>query len=178
MPTKNKNGGAALSILPRKFRISERLEARQNAGAAPFLAVLTDEDRENIVAFDNLVTRAIDILKREIAAVDVGDFDQISTFFDSKTTVLKSIELKLPLVQPFIQSSFAQQRNLLQKLQDLTKVASQNSALLERMALAAGTIVKEIKRATERHSLNGLYGNSGRKLSETSQGTLKIDKSL
>jgi len=178
MPTRSESDGAPAGIRPRKFRIGERLEARQNFGAAPLLTVLTDEDRDNLAAFDVLVTRAIEILKQEIAAVNAGNFDQISSQFDAKSTVLKSIELKMPLVQPFIQSSYAEERNLLKKLQELTEVAGKDSALLERMALAAGTIVKEIKRATERHSLNGLYGNSGRKLSETSEGRLKIDKSL
>jgi hypothetical protein len=46
------------------------------------------------------------------------------------------------------------------------------------MSVAAGTIVREIEKAQNRHSLNGLYGKSGRRIGADGSRSRALDKEL
>lgn len=178
MPTGNNYTGSQDKMRLRKFRIGDRLNARQRVNTPTSTTLLTDEDTANLDEFASLITEATNILNQEIAAISDGSFAAISDLYDRKSTILKNIELRIPLVQPFLVSGHIQASSIAAKLGELKAAVTKDSALLERMAMAAGTIVKEIKRATERHSLKGLYGKSGQILTETTQGRMKIDKCL
>lgn len=178
MRTGNKQTSDQARIRVRKFRIGARLNARRKSEVDTSNMVLTNEDKSNLEEFEFMIEEATTILNQEIEAINDGDFSIIRDLYERKTAVLKSIELRIPLVQPFLETRHVQSRNLPQILGELANVARIDSALLERMALAAGTIVKEIKRATERHSLKGMYGNIGQKVTESIETRVKIDKSL
>jgi hypothetical protein len=165
-------------IKVRRFRIGERLNARRMSETDKTNMVLSAEDESNLEEFERMIEEATTILNQEIDAINDGEFSIIRDLYERKTAVLKSIELRMPLVQPFLTTSYVRARNLPKILDKLANVARTDSALLERMALAAGTIVKEIQRATERHSLKGMYGNIGQKVTESMENQVKIDKSL
>jgi len=178
MPTGNDSHSPRNRVKPRRFRIGERLEVRRKSANGGFNLTLTDEDKENVETFARIVDEATEILNTEIAAIDEGDFDVITERFERKNMVLKSIELQIPLVQPFLDTPYVQSQRLSQRLGALASAAKEGTELLERMAQAARTVATEIRRATERHSLKGLYGKSGRRVGESAEVRLTIDKRL
>lgn len=159
----------------RKFRIGERMEARRTAQAADGL-VLTKEDEANIEAFAAKVGEAVALLNQEVAALSEGRFQVVSDLFEEKAALLKWLELRLPLVEPFLSHAAAKSRGLPERMVELQAAVSADSEMLQRMASAAGTIVQEIRKATERHGLNGLYGKSGQKLGAQEGGQMRIDR--
>lgn len=159
----------------RKFRIGQRAAARRAASDAGS-RVLTVEDEANIEAFTLKVVEAIELLNEEIAAIRAGRLQRVGELFERKSALLKWLELRVPLVEPFLAGEVAQQHGLPAKLTELQQVVSEDGALLQRMARAAGSIVREIKKATERSGLNGLYGKSGQKIAAQPGGRLRIDR--
>lgn len=158
----------------RKFRIGERMEARRGAEAGG--AVLTPEDLANLDGFVAKVSEAVTLLNQEIAAIGDGRLGVVSELFDQKAAILKWLELRMPLVEPFLKHPEAQARQLPGRLAELQQAVAEDSALLSRMATAAGTIVREIEKATNRNSLNGLYGKSGQKIGNTPDREMRIDR--
>jgi len=167
--------GAQDMLGRRKFRIGNRMEARRSAPVAGG-AVLTEEDEANIAAFTDKVGEAIALLNDEIAALAEGRFHVVSEMFEQKAAVLKWLELRMPLVEPFLSHEVAKARGLPDRLAELQRVVGEDSEMLQRMARAAGTIVHEIRKATERHGLNGLYGKTGQKLGGQEGGQMRIDR--
>jgi len=159
----------------RKFRIGQRAEARRGAAEAGN-RVLTSEDEANIDAFAAKVGEAIDLLNEEIAAIRAGKFQRVGELFERKSALLKWLELRVPLVEPFLSHDMAKDSGLPARLAELQKVVSEDGVLLQRMALAAGNIVREIRKATERSGLTGLYGKSGQKIAAQPGGRLRIDR--
>jgi hypothetical protein len=162
-------------VRKRKFRIGGRMQARRDAvaGNAP---ILTEEDEANITAFTDKVGEAIDLLNQEVAALTEGRFQVVSELFERKASLLKWLELRVPLVEPFLQHEAAKSRGLPERLAELQKAVSDDSAMLQRMATAAGTIVREIRKARERSGLTGLYGKSGQKIGGQEGGRMRIDR--
>jgi hypothetical protein len=159
----------------RKFRIGNRMQARRAAQSGGD-TILTDEDEANIEAFTAKVGEAVALLNEEVAALAEGRFQVVSEVFERKASLLKWLELRMPLVEPFLQHEAAKSRGLPERLAELQKAVSEDSAMLQRMATAAGTIVREIRKATERHGLSGLYGKSGQKLGTRDGGDMRIDR--
>ncbi|MDK3016716.1 flagellar biosynthesis protein FlgI [Pseudodonghicola flavimaris] len=159
----------------RKFRIGRRQEARRSQadGAGP---VLTEEDEANIDAFSAKVGEAVSLLNEEIAAIRAGRLQIVGELFDRKAALLKWLELRMPLIEPFLRHEAVRARGLPVQLAQLQKAVSEDSALLQRMARAAGTIVRELKKASERNGLSGLYGKSGQKIGNSTGGRLRIDR--
>ncbi|MGH1466626.1 MAG: flagellar biosynthesis protein FlgI [Cognatishimia sp.] len=163
-------------IAERKFRFGERQKARDTATAGGLSAGLTERDVQNLDAFAAKLSDAIDLLQQEIDAINAGDLNIVSALYEQKADALKWLELKMPLVEPFMAEDAAKARRLPQRLDDLKRVVEENSSLLARMATAAGTVVREIEKATQRHSLNGLYGKTGQKLNDNKTTKLQIDR--
>ena len=161
----------------RRFRIGERLEARRNAGQQQG-TVLTAEDAANLDDFAIRVQQANELLREEIAAIGEGRLNVVSELFGRKAEILKSLELKLPLIEPFMTHKGAAERNLPTLLAELKRTVSEDSALLSRMAVAAGTIVREIEKARNRNSLNGNYGKTGEKIGRPSGAQRHLDRKL
>ncbi|MGD9864213.1 MAG: flagellar biosynthesis protein FlgI [Pseudodonghicola sp.] len=151
------------------------MEARRSAPAGGPV-VLTEEDEANIDAFVVKVGEAVALLNEEIAALRSGRLQMVGELFDRKSALLKWLELRMPLVEPFLAHEAAKSRGLPARLAELQRAVSEDSALLQRMARAAGTIVREIRKATERSGLGGLYGKSGQKIGDRTGGQLRIDR--
>lgn len=159
----------------RRFRIGGRMQARRDTVAAG-ATVLTAEDEANIAAFTAKVGETVELLNQEVAALTEGRFHVVSELFERKASLLKWLELRVPLVEPFLQHEVAKSRGLPERLADLQRAVSEDSAMLKRMATAAGTIVREIRKASERSGLGGLYGKSGQKIGGQDGGRLRIDR--
>lgn len=160
----------------RKFRIGQRLQERR--GVVNSGMVLTDEDRANIEAFAEKLAEAVSLLRQEVEAIGLGQLSVVGDLYERKATLLKWLELRIPLVEPFLKHEAATESALPELLADFKQAIDEDSAILSRMASAAGTIVREIEKTAERHSLNGLYGKSGHKLSKTGEGRMRIDKAF
>lgn len=162
-------------IAARQFRMSAR-KAQRDSGDQSDGVTATAGDIENIEAFAMKLTEATELLRKEIAAIKGGELHVVGELYEDKSAMLKWLELKMPLVEPFMNQQAALARKLPEKLGALREAVTEDSDLLARMASAAGTIVREIEKATQRHSLNGLYGKSGQKLSDQETGQMKIDR--
>lgn len=154
-------------IAARQFRMGERQKSRTGSAGDP--ATL---DLENIDAFAAKLSEAIALLKKETGAIKEGELHIVSEMFEEKSGIMKWLELKKPLVEPFLKKDAALVRRLPELLDELRETVTENSAMLSRMADAAGAVAREIEKATQRHSLDGLYGKSGRKLGDQSEQTV------
>ena len=159
--------------LRKKFRFGERPE-RTGASDAPI--ALTAEDEANVEAYVGKIKETIAILQKEIAAIKNGELEVISNIFDEKSKVLKWLELRTPLVEPFLKHEIAQNLNIKRHLADLKKNIEEDGAMLSRMAVAARTILREVEKINNRNGLGGIYGKSGQKMSGNTNGTLRIDR--
>lgn len=164
-------------ISQRQFRMSQHREARATAGGVVGLAP-TDLDLQNIDAFASKLGEAVILLKQEIAGINEGKLNIVSELYNQKASILKWLELKMPLVEPFINDDSVKARRIPDRLAELKEAVSENNALLSRMSTAAGTILKEIEKAQQRHSLSGLYGKSGRKVGGSDGRSRTLDKEL
>lgn len=159
----------------RKFRMSNRTQRRENAGAG---RAMTDEDIQNMDSFAAKLDEAIELLNTEINAIEKGQLGVVTEVFEQKSAVLRWLELRMPLVEPFLGQEAATERQLPARLAELKEVVIANSAFLSRMSDAVGAILREINKATDRHSLNGLYGKNGRKIGAPGNGRVTIDSKV
>ncbi|MEJ5217866.1 flagellar biosynthesis protein FlgI [Cognatishimia sp. D5M38] len=138
----------------------------------------TELDLQNIDAFASKISEAVSVLKQEIAGINDGQLNIVSELYNKKAGILKWLELKMPLIEPFMNDDAVKARRLPDRLAELKEAVSENNALLSRMSVAAGTIVREIEKAQNRHSLNGLYGKSGRRIGADGSRSRALDKEL
>jgi hypothetical protein len=164
-------------LAKRKFRFSERSEARRNSGQQQG-AVLTAEDAANLDAFAIKMQEAIDLLTKEVTAIGEGRLNVVSDIFGEKAALLKWLELKLPLIEPFMNHEDTKARGLPELLTELKGIASEDGALLSRMSAAAGAIVREMEKATNRNNLHGTYGKTGEKVGKLSGQETHLDREL
>ena len=160
---------------PKKFRFGERMESHPNAGPADQIP-LTKEDEQNLDAYVGKIKETVTILRNEISAIKNGELEVVSNVFDEKSKVLKWLELRTPLVEPFLNHDAAKKRNLKEHLAELKKNIEEDDAMLSRMAVAARTILREVEKITNRNGLGGVYGKSGRKVSDAPKGKMRIDQ--
>lgn len=151
------------------------MEARQAQRSIDALSPTVD-DHANLDAFSQTLQDAIDLLHEEVDNINAGRLDVVGELFERKSRLLKWIELKMPVVEPFLTHDAATQRKIPDHLQQLRQAADQNSELLSRMSSAARSIMREIERAVERNGLSGLYGKSGEKLGASASGDTGIDQ--
>lgn len=164
-------------ISKRQFRVAGRKQARPMGQGTMALAP-TELDLQNIDAFATKITEAVSLLKQEIAGINEGKLNIVSELYNQKAGILKWLELKMPLIEPFMNDDAVKARRLPDRLAELKEAVSENNALLSRMSVAAGTIVREIEKAQQRHSLSGLYGKSGRRIGADSSRSRALDKEL
>lgn len=158
-------------IAARQFRMGERQKSRSGAAGDP-----TALDLKNIDAFAEKIQEAISLLRKETSAINKGELEVVSEMFEEKSGILKWLELKRPLIEPFIKKDAALTRKLPELLDELRGAVTENSTLLSRMATAAGSVAREIEKATQRHSLDGLYGQSGQKIGDQTVPKMTIDR--
>ena len=164
-------------ISQRQFRMSSRKQAAGSGQGAMTLAP-TELDIQNIDDFAAKLGEAVSLLKQEIAGINDGNLNIVSELYNQKASILKWLELKMPLVEPFMEDDVVRTRRLPTRLAELKEAVSENNALLSRMSAAAGTVVREIEKAQQRHSLSGLYGKSGRRIGAESGRSRTLDKEL
>ncbi len=157
----------------RQFRLGERRKAREMSGNVVGVSAM---DMQALDAFATKLDEAIALLRREIEGINAGELNVVTDVYEDKSNILKWLELKMPLVEPFMGQDAATTRRLPERLAEFKDVVGENSTLLERMAGAAGTVVREMEKATQRHSLNGLYGKSGEKITDSKLGKMTIDQ--
>lgn len=158
---------------PSRFR--KRMQARRDDISADG-PVLTEEDDANLAAFEANIDATLDLLHEEIAAVDAGHLDRVTELYDRKADLLKRIELKIPVIEPFLEASEHAAPTLREKLRQLKVAVQDNSVLLSRMSDATRDIVREIEKIRNRHSLDGLYGKSGKPVTGQDGPQMHIDK--
>lgn len=164
-------------ISQRQFRMSSRKQTAGSGQGAMTLAP-TELDIQNIDDFAAKLGEAVSLLKQEIAGINDGNLNIVSELYNQKASILKWLELKMPLVEPFMEDDVVRTRRLPTRLAELKEAVSENNALLSRMSAAAGTVVREIEKAQQRHSLSGLYGKSGRRIGAESGRSRTLDKEL
>ncbi|NRB02725.1 MAG: flagellar biosynthesis protein FlgI [Rhodobacteraceae bacterium] len=159
------------------FRFGKRQTAL--AATASSGAVLpTAEDMGNIKAYTQKIQEVLTLLSQEISAIKAGELDQVTALFEQKTALFKWLELRTPLIEPFLNNEAAKQHRMDDLLKELRDRIEEDTLLLSRMASAAKAIVREMEKANERRGLDGLYGQSG-KLSDTPKTKKKgVDTAL
>ena len=139
-------------------RLGLRLRARRQTGTT---AGLTDEDRENLESFEQVLTRTLDLLAAENDALVAGDIAAVAGLYDDKARLMKTMELHQPRIEPFLRDggeAVSGLRDLIRQLADQLQV---NGRLLKGMAEASRAILGEVERLQSRQSLRGLYDRSG-----------------
>ena len=161
-------------MIPRKkFRFGERGQAD-----ADDRINLTAEDEQNLGAYVEKIEESIAILRKEMDAIRNGELEQVSALFDEKSKVLKWLELRTPLVEPFLHHEIARKLNIKAHLIELKKNIEEDGAMLSRMALAARTVLREVEKIHNRNSLGGVYGKSGEKIAGAGGTRVSLDEKL
>ncbi|MFC6639679.1 flagellar biosynthesis protein FlgI [Sulfitobacter sp. JBTF-M27] len=161
-------------MIPRKkFRFGERDASKPSAQIQ-----LTAEDEQNLDAYVIKIKETVTILRKEMNAIKEGELEAVSNLFDEKSRVLKWLELRTPLVEPFLNHEFAQKLNIKGHLIELRKYIEEDGAMLSRMAVAARTVLREIEKINNRNTLGGVYGKSGEKIGNASGGRINVDEEL
>jgi flagellar biosynthesis/type III secretory pathway chaperone len=140
-------------------RLGLRLRARRDADERG--AALTDEDHDNLDHFQRVLTRTLDLLASENAALLAGDTTAVAGLYEQKAQLLKTLELHQPRVEPFLRDAgdhLAGLRDLIRRLGDQLQT---NGRLLKGMADASRAILDEVERTRDRQGLRGLYDKSG-----------------
>jgi hypothetical protein len=159
----------------KKFRFGERQETSATTNAP---IALTAEDEANIDAYVSKIKETVAILQKEITAIKNGELEVISNVFEEKSKVLKWLELRTPLIEPFLNHEIAQTLNIKRHLSDLKKAIEEDGEMLSRMTLAARTILREIEKINNRNGLGGVYGKSGEKVNGILVGKMRVDYEL
>lgn len=163
-----------------KSRFKLRMDLRRTLGGKGHAdaAVLIDKDTQALTEFEANLDEVIVLLRQEIDAINKGQLETVSDLFDRKSDLLKKIELKIPIVQPFLEAKFAERPEFKKKISMLKAMVHEDSDLLSRMSLATSTIAREIEKIQDRHSLNGSYEKSGKRVGNATSARMKIDKNI
>ncbi|WP_374434194.1 hypothetical protein [Tabrizicola sp.] len=148
-----------LKTEPVTSRLGLRLRARRHAGGET--ASLTEEDHDNLHRFEALLSRTLDLLGAENAALDLGDIAAVAGLYEEKAQLLKSLELHQPCVEPFLREAGDHTARLRDLIRDLSDLLEKNGRLLKGMAEASRAILDEVDRVRSRQSLHGLYDKTG-----------------
>lgn len=160
-------------IARKKFRFGERIGA---GGAAEI--PLTQEDAQNLETYVVRIRETIAILRHEIDGIKAGNLEVVGEVFEEKSKVLKWLELRTPLVEPFLKHELASRLKIREHLAELRSSIEEDGAILSRMAVAARTVRREMEKITKRNGLDNVYGKSGQKLSNTGSGKSGLDQEL
>ncbi len=161
-------------------RLRQRIEtrrARMAAGLDPG-PVPTEEDARNLRQFDADTRAVTALLEDEIAAIRTGRLETVTELYPRKADLLKRIELVMPVIEPFLRARIGTDAGLRDRLAALRRAVQEDSGLLEHMAETTAEIVRDIKKICNRHSLDGLYGKSGRRVTGAGAEPRAIDKTI
>lgn len=161
----------------RKFRIGDRLKARSADGPVNAL-ILTDEDMDNLKAFSEKLGEAIRLLETEMDALRDGRLDEVPTLAADKNAIVSWLEMKMPLVEPFVGHEEAADLDLATKLSNLKKLTEENGTLVSQAAGTVSAIRREYEKVANRHSLAGLYGKSGKHVGEDASKRSQFSREL
>ncbi|GAA6176185.1 flagellar biosynthesis protein FlgI [Sulfitobacter pacificus] len=159
--------------LRKKFHFGERATTDSKAEAP---IALTAEDEANLDAYVDKIQETVAILRKEITAINEGELEVISNVFEEKSKILKWLELRTPLVEPFLNHDIARKLKIKEHLGELRKYIEEDGVMLSRMAVAARTILREVEKVSNRNELGNVYGKSGKKMSANSSGAPGIDR--
>lgn len=121
--------------------------------------------RQALAAVDALGT----LLRKEIAAVESGDFGELVKFSGEKARLSALLEKEL---QDDPQAVSRDQ------LRDLKQLIMRDEAHLQLARSATAEMICEISGIRERHSIAGLYGRSGAKRDRAATLSAAVDKSF
>lgn len=158
-------------------RLGIRLRERRNRSTGDRIA-LTDTDGDNISGFEKLISDAIFVLEQENDALVEGDVEKVAGFFRSKSEVLKTLELRQPVIEPFLREDIPEVATLRSLISDLSVQLKKNGQLLEGVAEASRSIVSEVERVRKRQGLEGLYDKTGRLRDNVGPFEKNFDKDL
>lgn len=137
---------------------------------------ISEDEKKEMNAFLDSLETMCDLLQKENNSIKSGKLDVINELFEMKKEGLRIIEARTPLVEHLINHPlFDSAPNKIRKLKYLV---DENGVLLERMNAAARTIGAELKKIRDKHSLNGLYEKTGRKMNKDGNSQNKIDQNL
>lgn len=139
------------------LRFAER-RARAALGERP---PLTEDDERNISDFGALVGELSELLGHENSALQQGDVSRVAELFEAKQQLLKRLETRQPVIEPFLRESAEVTAELRAKIGALAARLEENGALLSSMAEASRAIRCEVARVRDRHSLKGMYDKTG-----------------
>lgn len=151
-----------LKAEPVMSRLGIRLRARRRAEGGT--STMTDEDRDNLARFEQVLAETLALLGAENAALGMGDTAAVAGLYEEKARLLKTLELHQPRIEPFLREGGEPIANLRDLLRDLAQQLEINGRLLRGMAEASRAIMDEVERARTRQSLHGLYDKSGQLL--------------
>jgi len=137
---------------------------------------LSNDEKNQMSFFLESIDRMCDLLKKENNSIKSGNLDIINELFEMKKEGLRTIENKAPLVEHLINSdSFPESPK---KIKELKMLVDENGVLLERMNAAAKVISSELNKIKNKHSLNGLYEKTGKKINQGHISDNKLDQNL
>lgn len=160
-------------IIRKKFRFGERPNNLDDTNLR-----ITPEDAQNLESYVSTIKHTLSILRQEIDAVKAGKLEVIGEVFEEKSKALKWLELHTPLVEPFLNHDLAGRLKIKEHLSELRQRIEEDGTILERMAIAAKTIRREVEKITKRNGLENVYGQSGQKLSGSPSAKASLDQEL
>lgn len=151
-----------LKAEPVMSRLGIRLRARRRSEGGA--STMTDEDRDNLKRFEQVLAQTLALLGSENAALGNGDAAAVAGLYAEKARLLKALELHQPRIEPFLSEGGEPVKTLRDLLRDLAEQLEINGRLLKGMAEASRAIMDEVERARSRQSLHGLYDKTGQLL--------------
>lgn len=157
-------------------RIAERrARAAAGLGEGP---LPSEEDDRNLASFQEDAREVTALLREEIAAIHAGRLDSVTALFPRKAALLKRIELLMPVVEPFLKEQLRSDRALADRLSEMKAAVREDCELIERMSLALADVIRDIEKIRNRHSLDGIYEKSGRRVTGAAADLRQIDKTI
>lgn len=156
-------------------RLNARMQARRDRSG---VQTLTDDDVRHLDEYTKKLDDAIDLLREEIAAIGSGQLNHVTNIYPRKSELLKWLELRAPVVEPLLKHDVAIKRRFPERLTTFKELLNQDGQLLKQMAHVAASITREIEKLINRSSLDGLYGQSGEKLSALSSANKALDQEI
>lgn len=142
----------------------------------PALPKITEEDKELMLGFMKIVEDTKSLLLTEIEHIKRGDIDAVIGLAHEKQENARKMENIRPLVEKlFLLPEFKDNAESMKSLHD---VSVENSVLLERMKEATGAIANQLKKLQQKNSIDGIYGYTGRLVSEIKKKSGKLDQTL
>ena len=157
-----------------KERMAERRELMSRETGQGFAP--TEDDKTQMTLFLEAVDRMCELLEKENSAIKSGSLDVVTELYEMKKEGLGVIESKATIIDTFLKSkSFPDAEP---KIKRLNELVHENGKLLERMSSAASSIASQIKKIRDKHTLDGIYEKTGKKMSESQKYSSKLDQKL